>query len=332
MRKSIFTIGMFVTCLSIFFFSAVSSDANPDQLVTNALDDLKYMSIAVIKQRQKVNAAWPLVDILSSKWSEVSDANRYNTTTNYVVDLLGSGFWAIAAGLAGNTDEAFRSYYANVSLMDLYSSKLNDVSSNIDQFYATVMLYNSAHTTAVNTVEHHETSQHTSPSNVNHLVPMWSEETCRDNLPSFLCRGNSCDDSFPTPSDAYNTHQEICVSDGIKYYTCDEVGNAKHKKRTCVKDYTNPNGVTSPCGVSYRNCANSGRDHNESNWWFPFKSKHSDSSDDDSASNPPTDNTPDCSYCTDGCSSCPNTGGALSVRWFLFRLGRRESYGRFYRS
>ena len=51
-------------------------------------------------------------------------------------------------------------------------------------FYdVTVLLYNSAHTTAVNTIKRHETSQHTSPSNVNHLVPIWSEKRKPQRVP-----------------------------------------------------------------------------------------------------------------------------------------------------
>ncbi len=294
MRKSIFTIGMFVICSSVFFFCAVSSEATPDQLVTNALDDLKSMSDEVITRRQDVTDAWSLVDKISSKWSSVSDANRRKSTINYVVDLMGSNFWAIAASLAGQTEAAFKLVYETSSLMDLYSSTLNNVKSKIDWFYeVTVPLYNSAHKNAVNTVNSHHASQHTSPSDVNHFVPSWEKKTCRDDLLSFSCRGNhfvsgTCSVTFPTPSAAYSTHQLRCgqetppagysspiAGDGIIYYTCDEVGYAKHHVRFCQKWFWEGDVRKERCNQGYRNCQNTKRDHR--NTWWSFSGSHDDS-------------------------------------------------------
>ena len=291
MRIRILTIGMFVLCLSVFFFSAVSSEATTDdQLVINALLDVQNMETAVNTKRLDVNDKWSLVDLVSPKWDAVVDANRYNSTTDYVINLMGSGFWATAAMLLGQPEAVLKSYNARVSLMDLYSSMLNDVKSEISWFYeVTVKLYNSAHTHAQKTVNTHHTNYHTSSSETSHTVPSWSKKTCRDGLPSFLCRGNhfvsgTCDVSYDTPSDAYYTHQLRCGSesasvpagDGIVYYSCDEVGYALHTDRICVKTYTNSRGVSSPCGVSYRNCMGHKRDHDESDIW-PAKTLHSDS-------------------------------------------------------
>ena len=334
MRIRILTMGMFVLCLSVFFFFAISSEATTDdQLVINALRDLDDMENAIIEKRLDVNDKWSLVDLVSPKWDAVVDANRYNSTTNYVIDLMGSGFWAIAAGLAGQTEEAFKSYYKNVSLMGLYSSTLNDVKSEISWFYeVTVKLYNSAHTNAQNTVNTHHTNYHTSSSETPHTVSSWSKKTCRDSLPSFLCRGNhfasgTCAVSYDTPSDAYYTHQLRCGSesasvpagDGIIYYSCDEVGYALHTDRICVKTYTNSRGVSSPCGVKYRRCMDSKRDHDESDIW-PFESAHSDTAESSTENpvvsppptpTPPSDGTPNCPDCTSHCSSpcsCSTSG------------------------
>ena len=68
MRIRILTMGMFVLCLSIFFFSAVSSEATTDdQLVINALLDVQNMKIAVNTKRLDVNDKWSLVDLVSPK-------------------------------------------------------------------------------------------------------------------------------------------------------------------------------------------------------------------------------------------------------------------------
>ena len=66
---------------------------------------------------------------------------------------------------------------------------------------------------------------------------------------------------------------------GRTWYNCDSDHSTKevtHQVRTCAKTYTNSNGSSSPCGVSYRNCMGWTRDHDESDIW-PGKSEHSES-------------------------------------------------------
>ena len=43
---------------------------------------------------------------------------------------LGMGFWALTGGLDGRLESEMRSYYANKSLMDLYSDELSNVKSD----------------------------------------------------------------------------------------------------------------------------------------------------------------------------------------------------------
>ena len=220
MRKNILMIGFYVICLSIFSFCTVSSFATPidDIIPINAVLDLIATEGQVIQQEVDVNSAWDLVDRASAKWATMLDENRRKTAPNFLIEAMGTGFWALTGGLDGRLESEMRSYYANKSLMDLYSDELENVKSEIDLFNLMVPVYNSAHAYAEKTVNKHQASHHdaASPSNINHFVPDWEEKTCRDNLPSFSCRGNHtagktlCNVSYGTPREAFYTHREVC--------------------------------------------------------------------------------------------------------------------------
>ena len=235
--------------------------------------------------------------------------------------------------------------------MDLYSDTIELLKGEIDWFYnITVPLYNSAHKHAVKTVKSHHASQHddASPSNVNHTVPDLEEKTCRDDLPEFNCLGSSsCSDTFSTPSEAYNTHRELCGSeevhrnspvpgDGIFYYTCNADGVARHGVRNCQKWFWYNDVRETRCNLPYRVCTNPEFSHRNA-WWssstthesraeeisdyFEVVGSHLNDPVDpygtyraahlgDPSPTPitETDNSPNCDYCTTGgCSACPIT-------------------------
>ena len=52
------------------------------------------------------------------------DENRHKTAANFVIEMMGTGFWATAGGFEGRIESEFKSYYKNLSLMDLYSDEL----------------------------------------------------------------------------------------------------------------------------------------------------------------------------------------------------------------
>ncbi len=60
MRKTIFAIGMYVICLSVFSFCTIPSDANYDQRVTNAIERLRSAEGKVRDRKEDVDAAWGL--------------------------------------------------------------------------------------------------------------------------------------------------------------------------------------------------------------------------------------------------------------------------------
>ena len=163
-----------------------------------------------------------------------------------------------------------------------------------------VSVYYSAHAYAEKTVNKHYAQHHdaASPSNTNHFVPSKDTKTCRDSLPSFLCRGNHaagktvCNVSYGTPHEAFYTHREVCgeevdaygyktliSGDGIAYYTCDTAANDRHRVRSCTRDFTNGSGVTNTCGDGFRRCVGPKKDHNWSDW-INWETKHSDDDDD----------------------------------------------------
>ena len=317
MRKTIFAIGFYVICLSIFSFYNDSSYATPnDEIVpNNAINDLIATEGRVDDQRDKANEAWALVDMADIKWGIMSDENRRKNTLNFLIEMMGSGFWATAGGLEGRGGSEYKSVYRNKSLMDLYSDELENVKNEINLFYIMVPVYNSAHAHAINTVYTHEASHHdpASPSNVPHFVPDWENKTCRDDLPSFLCRANylssgTCQVTYPTPGEAYYTHQRVCgeedppdghwdppAGDGKIYYTCDEVRSAQHQIRTCSKGYVDTNGDKGPCldsrgqASKFRRCTNSKQDHNANVWGISYHSDDATSTEQQVAE---TDSTP----------------------------------------
>ena len=193
MRKNILMIGFYVICLSIFSFCTVSSFATPidDIIPINAVLDLMITEGQVRDQRDDVQDAWDLVDRASAKWATMLDENRRKTAPNFLIEAMGTGFWALTGGLDGRLESEMRSYYANKSLMDLYSDELENVKSEIDLFNLMVPVYYSAHAYAETTVNKHYAQHHdaASPSNTNHFLPSKDTKTCRDSLPSFLCRG-----------------------------------------------------------------------------------------------------------------------------------------------
>ena len=161
-------------------------------------------------------------------------------------------------------------------------------------------MYYSAHAYAEKTVNKHYAQHHdaASPSNTNHFVPSKDTKTCRDSLPSFLCRSNHaagktvCNVSYGTPHEAFYTHREVCgeevdaygyktliSGDGIAYYTCDTAANDRHRVRSCTRDFTNGSGVTNTCGDGFRRCVGPKKDHNWSDW-INWETKHSDDDDD----------------------------------------------------
>ena len=302
MRKTVLTIGLFFICLWVFTFCNVSSWATPndDIVPINAVLDLSRTEKQVDDQEKEVDKAWVLVDESSTKWATMLDENRRKTASNFLIEAMGTGFWALTGGLDGRLESEMRSYYANKSLMDLYSDELENVKSEIDLFNLMVPVYNSAHAYAEKTVNKHQASHHdaASPSNINHFVPDWEEKTCRDNLPSFSCRGNHtagktlCNVSYGTPREAFYTHREVCgeevdaygyktliSGDGIAYYTCDTAANDRHRVRSCTRDFTNGSGVTNTCGDGFRRCVGPKKDHNWSDW-INWETKHSDDDDD----------------------------------------------------
>ncbi len=179
-----------------------------------------------------------VVDILSMKWSEVGEENRRKTVMNFLIELMGTGFWAATGGLGGRLESEWKSYYSNLSLMELYSSELNRLKASIDAFKAAVDKYNVAYTAATLIIEsHHESHpQHASTLSIDHYVPSWEKKTCRENLPSFLCRGNhfvfgTCAVEFETPSKAFLGHQLTCGGMG---FTTTVVMKSEWQSINCV--------------------------------------------------------------------------------------------------
>lgn len=332
MRKTILTIGFYIICLSVFSFCTVPSFATPseDAYPQAALDDLDLVEDELITRKTEVLEAWTVVDSLTAKWDAMTDKNRRKTVTNFLVESVGTGFWALTAGLDDRLEAELKEYYSNKSLMDLYSDELERLKGRIDLFYAGVPIYKSAHKTTVRIVDAHKLNHHNpeSPSSMAlHNVPSLKKKTCRDDLPSFSCRGNHaagktvCNESYNTPSKAYYTHREVCgeevddygnktliSGDGNFYYTCDTEAYDKHRVRTCTRDFTNASGVTETCGDSFRRCVGPKKDHDWSNFGN-WKTKHSDESDvndddDDDDTSEVVDNSPNCDYCTGSCSAC----------------------------
>ncbi|MDE0326006.1 MAG: hypothetical protein OXN27_18980 [Candidatus Poribacteria bacterium] len=315
MQKTIFAIRFYVICLSVFSFCTVSSFATPNEDIypETALDDLRAMENALRDKRDDIQDAWDIVDQSSAKWATMTEENRRKTASNFLIEAMGTGFWALAGGLDGRLESEMRSYYANKNLMDLYSDELENVKSEIHSFYQKVKLYKSAHATAVKIVNKHKAKHHdeASPSNMSlHDVPSLKKKTCRDKLPSFSCRGNHaagktvCNVSYNTPKKAFYTHREVCgeeedayytnrnrvrthiSGDGIAYYTCDTAANDRHRVRSCTRDFTDGSDVTSTCGDGFRRCVGHKKDHDHSNVWN-WETKHSDAADSSTASASP---------------------------------------------
>ncbi len=353
MRKTIYTIGIYAICLSVFTFCYATP--NDDIVPINAIVDLSSMEGKVRDQRAKVQDAWTVVNKVSAKWEEATDEARTQNLDTAVSNFLSDGTLLTAARLLGflesDAEKELTKLYENLSLMDLYSDMLELLKGEIDWFYnITVPLYNSAHKHAETTVNSHHTNQHddASPSNVNHTVPDWEEKTCRDDLPEFNCLGSSsCSDTFSTPSEAYNTHRELCGSeevhrnspvpgDGIFYYTCNADGVARHGVRNCQKWFWYNDVRETRCNLPYRVCTNPEFSHRNA-WWssstthesraeeisdyFEVVGSHLNDPVDpygtyraahlgDPSPTPitETDNSPNCDYCTTGgCSACPIT-------------------------
>ena len=311
MRKNIFMIGIYIICLSVVSFYTVSSFATPtdDIIPNNALTALNSTENTVADRNIKVNTAWAVVDQSSAKWATMTEENRRKTAPNFLIEAMGTGFWALAGGLDGRLESEMRSYYANKSLMDLYSDELETLKGKIDLFNSGVKIYESAHKHAEKTVKSHH-SQHHQSGSVNHFVPPLKTKTCRDKLPSFSCRGNHaagktvCNVSYNTPKKAFYTHRKVCgeeedayytnrnsirthiSGDGIAYYTCDTAANDRHRVRSCTRDFTDGSGVTSTCGDGFRRCVGHKKDHDHSNLWN-WETKHSDEADSSTASASP---------------------------------------------
>ena len=116
----------------------------------------------------------------------------------------------------------------------------------------------------------------------------------------YTCNG-ICGNNFRSPHEAFDYHRVQCydltnakfVGHCMDYwYSCDTDKHKKmmkqHKPRICTKTYTDFDGTSGPCGRGYKNCSNSGIDHDRSNIWY-WETKHSDtgSSDDDQEANNP---------------------------------------------
>lgn len=168
--------------------------------------DVLTKDLAVTQKEVKVLSAWIVVVPLSDKWENMIDENRHKTATNFLIEMMGNGFWTTAGGLEGRIELELRSYYKNASLMDLYSDELIHLKGEIEKFYSSVDLYESAHESATKTINDHLETEHTSGSLQSHTIAPLETKKCRDNLPSFSCRGNhfagntACDKSYDTPS------------------------------------------------------------------------------------------------------------------------------------
>ena len=96
MQKTIFTIGFYVICLSVFTFCyATPTD---DIVVSNALENLNEMDKAVTKQENKVQDAWDRVNAIAEKWENTTDENRRKNMPGFLLEMLGSGFWKVTFG------------------------------------------------------------------------------------------------------------------------------------------------------------------------------------------------------------------------------------------
>ncbi len=195
MRKNIFTV-FYILCFSILSFCTVPSFATPNDVgVNNAINMLEASERSVLHRQIQVNKAWSSVSLCAAKWDTTQGELRRKNVKNYVIEMMGSGFWATSGGIEGRTESEFKVLYRNLSLMDLYSDEINHLKYQIGLFKSAVSLYNEIHRDTLDLVSLHHQNFHdpNSPSNINHWVPPWEEYTCKDDLPSFSCSGNRAD-------------------------------------------------------------------------------------------------------------------------------------------
>ncbi len=300
MNETIFKINLyfFSICFSLF---TVSSEANYEEYVENAFEDLRKMEIHVINQKIDVNGAWDVEDEVSDNWDDALDEVRLQSMGSAIEKYLGDGLVLTAARLLGffetDAEKALKDHYRLIDLSTFYSDVLEALKEEIEIFNSTVSRYKGSHKVALQVVKLHEAESHDSPSEPNHTVSSLTSYTCRDNLPSFSCRGNYlagktvCDESYNTPNKAFYTHQQTCgdeedengnktliSGDGIHYYTCDPIEVSKHRIRECKLMAIDRDGNEDVCGESYRRCMKLKYDHDLRRLRRGTK-LHSDSSD-----------------------------------------------------
>ena len=319
----------------------MSSDASYDQDVENALEDLRKMEANVINQKIEVNGAWDVEDEVSENWDDATYEVRLQSMGSAIEKYMSDGMFLTAARLLGffetNAEKALKDHYRLMDLSTLYSDVLEALKSEIEFFNNTNSGYKLSHKVALTVVKLHENEDHDSPSESSHTVSTLTKYTCRDNLPSFSCRGNYlagktvCNESYNTPNKAIYTHQLTCgeeedevgnktsiSGDGIHYYTCDPIGFSKHRVRECKLNAIDKDGNEDVCGKSYRRCMKLKYDH-DLRPWRRGTTLHSDSSDEsadagDSYSGDQqadAGGSPDCDMCTSTseCSTCSSDGG-----------------------
>ncbi len=311
MRKYFFTV-FYIICFSVTTFCPIPSFAVTDNhtLVNNAITMTLLARSEVQDEQIELLKAQVIVGDLASKWAATTDEIRRKTVFNFVIEMMGSNFWATSGGLYGRVASEHKELFRNLSLMDLYSYEIEAMKDQIGKVKSAISVYNETYKDATVIVSAHHDLFHdqASPSSENHFVPPWKEYTVNDDLPSFSCSGNKaagrdvCHESFYTPSSAFWTHHRFCgeevdesgirtnvPGDGARYYTCDPDGNDKHAVHSCVKNRTykkNGDWVSEICGIPFRKCSNEKFNHHTGVWAIG-SSKHSLNANDYDGEPPP---------------------------------------------
>ena len=350
--KYIFTIGLLLSLVCCFVVSDVSAhDPHEHSMVDirNAAKEQKRLNDLVVEYIIERNRYISLVNDM-----KVIGGGKVGSMQTILISSLSSAMKTTLANAAGLTVRAYISANGTSSLADAIDSAISSANTYhgmATYLYSNPTRldgYDAANSALEANMDGREATDHHNAyhTSLTENPPNRPTDPGDLDLPWFECPG-TCTQEYPTVSEAINAHYEKCddtaegntepVSSnlshtrqreilsnrdvkegcGVAWYSCDSdhlTNEAYHRIRTCVKDHTNSNGVTAPCGVDYRNCLFFERDHNENDIWT-FKSAHSDVAESNSpVASPtptPTDGTPNCPDCTTHCSSpclCTNSG------------------------